>query len=336
MTEAFFYKKREGDRVQCGLCHHRCLIPEGKKGFCGVMENQGGILYNLVYGKIIARHVDPIEKKPLFNFFPGSSAFSIATVGCNFRCFHCQNAEISQMPRKYRKIPGEEYTPENVVSLAKSSRCQSIAYTYTEPTIFFEFAYEIARLAYQEGIKNIFITNGYMSEEALEKIKPFLDGANVDLKSFREEFYHKVCGAKLKPVLENLRRMKKMGIWVEVTTLVIPTLNDSEEEFRNIAQFIRSLGEETPWHISAFYPAYKALQYPPTPAETLRNARRIGREEGLRYVYCGNVPGDEGENTYCYRCGELVLGRYGYTITSRHIREGKCAHCGTPIDGVGM
>jgi pyruvate formate lyase activating enzyme len=239
------------------------------------------------------------------------------------------------MPRdEDGRIEGSEVSPSKVISLTKQYRCQSISYTYTEPTIYFEYAFEIARQAHQEGIKNIFVTNGYMTEEALTTIQPYLDGANVDLKSFREKFYKEVCGAKLKPVLENLKRMRQMGIWVEITTLVIPTLNDSDQEFEEIAQFIVSLGREVPWHISAFYPTYKMLNLPRTSASTLHRAREIGIKAGLRYVYCGNIPGEEGEDTFCPHCGRKVIERIGFRVAKNDVVNGACRHCHGKMDGI--
>jgi pyruvate formate lyase activating enzyme len=300
-----------------------------------VRENQEGKLYTQVYGRAISLNVDPVEKKPLFHLLPGSTSFSIATVGCNFRCLQCQNHEISQMPRDQEgRIEGSNTSPSKIISLTKQYQCRSISYTYTEPTIYFEYAYEIARQAHREGIKNIFVTNGYMTEDALKMIQPYLDAANVDLKSFREKFYKEVCGATLTPILENLKRMKEMGIWIEITTLVIPTLNDSNEEFEEIAQFILSLGAEVPWHLSAFYPTYKMLIPPRTSSSLLHRAREIGIKAGLRYVYCGNIPGEEGEDTFCPSCGRKVIGRVGFRVTQNDVMNGKCRHCHGNIDGV--
>jgi len=334
MHEAMLYEKLEDKVVKCRLCSHRCRINNFKRGICRVRENRDGTLYSLVYERVISLAIDPIEKKPLYHFYPGSDALSLATVGCNFTCLHCQNYQISQLPKERGEIVGEEISAEEIVFQAKLKNCQVIAYTYTEPTIFFEYAYDIARLAKEEGIKNVFITNGYMSEEALRKINPYLDAANVDLKSFSEDFYRRICGAHLEPVLSSLKLMKELGIWVEITTLIIPKLNDSEQELRKIAEFIVSLGEETPWHISRFYPAYKLNEVPATPASTLHRARQIGLEAGLRYVYTGNVPGDEGENTYCPNCSRVIIRRYGYQIEEFHIENGRCNFCQTKIDGV--
>jgi pyruvate formate lyase activating enzyme len=336
LKEAMFYHRLEGGDVKCDLCNHRCLVRNNGKGVCHVRENRNGVLYTLVYGKLISRAVDPVEKKPLFHFYPGSSAYSIATVGCNFRCLNCQNYEISQMPRETGRIVGEDVTPESVVEDAKLYRCKSIAYTYTEPTVFYEFAYDVARLASKEGVKNVFVTNGYITEEALKEIRPYLDAANIDLKGFSDEFYRKNCGARLDLVLDTIRSYKKMGIWIELTTLLIPTLNDDEAQLKAIADFIVNLDPGIPWHVSRFYPMYKLMDLPETPMKSLEAARRIGIQAGLRYVYQGNVPGSEGENTYCHRCGELLIHRYGYRILEYKIKNGQCPRCGVKIDGVWM
>lgn len=334
MKEAMLYSPLEEGKVQCHLCNHRCTISPSKRGLCEVRENREGKLSTLVFGRAISLNVDPVEKKPLFHLFPGSNSFSIATVGCNFRCLQCQNHEISQMPRDKGRIEGSAIPPSQIVSLTREYGCRSISYTYTEPTVYFEYAYETAVLASKEGIKNIFVTNGYMTEEALRTIQPYLHAANVDLKSFQEKFYKEVCGAKLKPVLENLKLMRRVGIWVEITTLVIPTLNDSDKELEEIAQFIVSLGPEVPWHISAFYPTYKMLNLPRTPASLLHRGREIGMRAGLRYVYCGNIPGEEGEDTSCPHCGRRVIERAGFRVLKNEVVNGECRHCHTKIDGI--
>jgi pyruvate formate lyase activating enzyme len=333
MKEALLYDKGEDQQARCRVCNHLCLIKEGRRGICGVRENRQGILYSLVYGKPIATHIDPIEKKPLFHFLPGSQSFSLATAGCNFHCRFCQNADISQV-RDLQKIPGKEIVPEAIVAAALKARCRSIAYTYTEPTIFFEYARDIALLAEAQGLKNVFVSNGYMTREVLEALHPHLHAANVDLKAFQENFYKKQCGAKLEPVLETLRIMKRLRIWVEVTTLIIPTLNDSKEELQDLAKFIQEeLGPETPWHISRFHPTYQLTDLPPTPIKTLQQAWEIGKEAGLHYVYTGNVPGDAAEKTYCHQCGHLLLDRFGFSILKNSLKEGKCPQCGTAMDG---
>ncbi len=337
LKEALFYDKLDNNNVKCRLCAHNCLIPEGKRGICGVRENRAGTLYTLVYSKPIARHVDPIEKKPLFHFFPGSLAYSIATVGCNFRCRHCQNYDISQYPRISARIIGEDFPPQDVVADAKRYQCRSISYTYTEPTIFLEYAYDCARLAKGEGLYNTFVTNGYMNPEVLEYISEYLDACNVDLKSFSEKFYTEICGAKLKPVLDALKKMRKLDIWIEVTTLFIPGINDSQKEMQEIAEFIyNELGPHTPWHVTRFYPAYKMNHLLPEEVYKLKQAREIGIKTGLRYVYTGNVPGEEGENTFCYNCGQIVIKRWGYNILEYNIHNGKCKFCSAEIDGVGL
>jgi len=336
MKEAMFYENING-KVRCHLCNHHCVIKEGKRGICGVRENRYGKLYSLVYGKSVSVGVDPIEKKPLFHFYPGTSSYSFATVGCNFHCLHCQNWEISQMSKgKGGKIIGDELAPERIVSGAMRASCMSIAYTYTEPTVFLEYAYDTAKLAHEQGIKNLFVTNGYTSAEAIKEIAPFLDAANVDLKSFDEDFYHEVCGAKLQPVLDNIRLYKELGVWVEVTTLIIPGYNDDEDQLKEIAEFIKSVGDEIPWHITAFYPAYKLLDVPPTPVESLRMARDIGIQVGLRYVYEGNIPGEGGESTYCSSCEELLIERSGFYIKRNKLVDGQCPKCKAKMDGVGI
>jgi len=337
MKEAMFYEATSDNTVHCNLCNHRCKIHDGKRGICGVRHNQGGILYSLVYGKVIAEHIDPIEKKPLFHFLPGSRAFSIGTVGCNFHCRFCQNFDISQYPREHQgEIAGRDRTPAQLIALAKADRCESIAYTYTEPTIFYEFALDTAVLAREEGIKNVFVSNGFMSPEATRHIAPYLDAANIDIKAFSDAFYRKICNGRLDPVLETIRLMKALGIWVETTTLIIPGLNDGDDELRAIARFIKSVGVEVPWHVTQFYPTYAMLDKQRTPVDTLRRAREIGMAEGLRYVYEGNVPGEGGENTYCPSCRTALIERYGLELIRNRIKNGHCPECGNAIDGVGM
>ncbi|OGW36378.1 MAG: AmmeMemoRadiSam system radical SAM enzyme [Nitrospirae bacterium RBG_13_39_12] len=333
MKEAMFYDKLEKKTVKCFLCAHHCVIKDGKRGICHVRKNTGGTLYSLVYGKIVSMNVDPIEKKPLFHFLPGSTSFSIATVGCNFRCEHCQNYQISAYPKEHDDIIGQDATPEDIVRAAESNGCESISYTYTEPTIFFEFAYDCARLAHERGIKNVFVSNGYTSPEATKVIAPYLDGNNIDLKG-NNDFYRKICGAKVDPVKETIMLMKELGVWVEVTTLIIPDYNDSEKDLKDIAEFIKSVDPSIPWHVSQFYPTYKLTDKPRTPLKTLRRAMEIGVETGLKYIYEGNVPGEGGENTYCPHCKELIIKRYGFNIIENKIKDGKCSKCGVEIEGV--
>lgn len=335
MKEARFYEKIGYGKVKCFLCAHYCTISPGKRGICAVRENREGTLYSLVYGKVIAKHVDPIEKKPLFHFHPGSTSYSIATVGCNFKCMHCQNYDISQYPKNYPDIPGEEMTPERVVREAELAGCKSISYTYTEPTIFMEFAYDCAKLAHEKRIKNVFVSNGYTGPEATRLIAPYLDGNNIDLKG-GDDFYKRVVGAKLQPVIDTIKLMKELGVWVEVTTLIVPTYNDSEDFLKWTADFIKSIDPAMPWHVNQFYPTYHLLDKPRTPMSTLRKAREIGLKTGLKYVYEGNVPGEGGENTYCPSCGELLIERFGFNLIKIEMKDSKCTKCGSYIDGIGM
>ena len=330
--EAMLYEKLEGSMVHCLLCAHNCKIADFKYGICGVRKNENGTLFTHAYGEVIAANVDPIEKKPLYHFLPGSGTYSIATAGCNFKCNFCQNWQISQSFRAgIGPDPGSERGYE-IVREAKRHGCKSIAYTYTEPTIFFEYAYDTARLAKKEGLYNVFVTNGFMTLKALDTMKPYLDAANVDLKFFKEKTYKKLCGGALRPVLESIEHMKKLGIWVEVTTLVIPGINDSDEELRDIAKFIRDTGKEIPWHISRFHPDYKYTNAAPTPVATLKKAASIGRDAGLKYVYLGNIAQES--NTNCHNCGKLLIARDGYLISENSIVGGKCPACNTAIEGV--
>ncbi|NJD55762.1 MAG: AmmeMemoRadiSam system radical SAM enzyme [Nitrospirae bacterium] len=334
MKEALVYDALPGNEVRCRLCGHTCLIKNRHRGICAVRENVDGRLYSLVYGKVISLNVDPIEKKPLFHFLPGSTSLSLATVGCNFRCKHCQNYEISQYPRERKfEIPGRDMGPEQVVEQAIQYGCESISYTYTEPTIFFEFAYDCAQRAREKGLKNVFVSNGYTGPDAVRLIAPYLDANNIDLKG-SDTFYREICGARLGPVRETISLMKELGVWVEVTTLIIPDLNDSEADLTAIAEFIVSVDPGIPWHVSQFYPTYKLIDKPRTPVATLRHACEIGYKAGLRHVYEGNVPGEGGENTYCPSCSHLLIRRYGYTIRENTLRNGRCPACDTAISGV--
>lgn len=335
MREALLYEKGANSSVQCRLCNHYCTITPGKRGICAVRENRDGTLYSLVYGKVIAAQIDPIEKKPLYHFQPGSHSFSIATVGCNFHCKHCQNHDIAQAPHRSTAIPGQQTTPEQIVSAAAAAGCSSISYTYTEPTIFFEFAYDCARLARERGIKNVFVSNGYTSPEATRMIAPYLDANNIDLKG-DEIFYQKLSGAKLQPVLDTIRLMKELGIWVEVTTLVIPDWNDSDTFLRRAADFLVSIDPAIPWHVTQFYPTYELLDKPRTPCQTLERARQIGLDAGLKYVYEGNMPGSGGESTNCPSCGTLLIDRIGFSVRSIHLNNGHCPSCQASIEGVDL
>ena len=336
--EAYLFEPLKDQKVVCNLCNHRCVIKDGRRGICGVRENRSGVLHTLVFEKLIARHIDPIEKKPLYHFLPGTLSYSIATVGCNFKCRFCQNADIAQMPSDHQgMIMGDLAAPDEIIAAAENSGCRSIAYTYTEPTIFFELAYETARRAHDRGIKNVFVTNGYMTAEALQMIHPYLDAANVDLKAFTNEYYKDQCGARLTHVKETLKLMKSLGVFIEVTTLIVPGLNDDRRELEALSSFlVDSLGRETPWHISRFHPTYKLTNLPPTPLNTLTQARDIGLKAGLRYVYTGNVPGEDSENTFCYRCGKVLINRWGFQLRSYEIDKGRCRYCDAEIDGVGL
>ena len=334
MKEAVLYKKLDNNQVSCYLCHHHCKISEQKFGFCGVRQNIAGVLYTHAFGKVIAAHIDPIEKKPFYHFLPGSFSFSIATIGCNFRCGFCQNWEISQNSfRDGTILGGADLSPQAIVKEALEKHCRSISYTYTEPTIFFEYALETAKLAKDRGLYNNFVTNGYMTKECLEMINPYLDAVNVDLKFFNCSSYKKICAASLEPVLDSIRLMHELGIWVEVTTLVVPGENDSQEELTGIARFIASVDKNIPWHISRFHPDYQFTDYPATSEATLKQARDIGFKAGLKFIYAGNVYG-WGADTVCPACHELVVKREIFSILSYNIKAGKCIYCGAPIPGI--
>jgi pyruvate formate lyase activating enzyme len=334
MKEGYLYESLDQDRVRCFLCNHRCLIKDGARGICGVRENQSGKLFTLVYDKVIAAHTDPIEKKPLFHFLPGTRSYSIATVGCNFSCLFCQNADISQMPSDHHRTYGEKMTPREIVQKAVLAHAATISFTYTEPTIFFELALDTARLAAGEGLKNIFVSNGYMSEGCLKEIHPDLHGANIDLKAYSDRFYKEQCGARLEPVLKNLATLVELGVWLEVTTLIIPGLNDSPGELKSLARFLADLNPDIPWHISRFHPTYRLLDLPATPAETIHRACDLGYEAGLKYVYPGNLPGDKGEKTLCPSCGKTLIDRFGFQVQEYTILNCRCPQCGEAIPGV--
>jgi pyruvate formate lyase activating enzyme len=332
MKEALLYQKLSNKSVQCNLCSHLCKIPLGKSGICRVRKNINGNLYSLIYGKLIAQHCDPVEKKPLYHFYPGTKALSIGTLGCNFHCSFCQNCDISQITDKQIAAFGKSYQPNEIVDLAIQKGCKSIAYTYNEPTIFFEYAYDVARIANQRGLKNIWVSNGYMTEKMLDWMLPWIDAFNIDLKAFQEKTYHQVTGGHLKPVLDSLIKIAKSGKWLEVTTLIIPGINDSSFELSKIAHFIiNQLGADVPWHISRFFPAYKMNHIPPTPLKTLMTAYNIGINEGLHYVYIGNIPQNEHQNTRCPKCHNLLIVRSGYHLYSYNIKNGECPYCQNPL-----
>lgn len=334
MKEAILYQKLPHQSVRCQLCSHRCLIANGKRGICSVRENRAGTLYSLVYGKALQANVDPIEKKPFFHFLPGTKSFSIATAGCNFHCSFCQNWEISQISKDPGgQIVGEELPPEKVVAQAIKTGCRSVAYTYTEPTVFFEYASDCAKLAKKSGLKNLFVSNGYETPETIKEMRGLIDAANIDLKSFSDEFYKKICGGRLQPVLEAIRLMHQAGIWVEITTLVVPGQNDSPDELDKLAKFIASVDKNIPWHISRFHPDYEMTESQPTPLKTLEMAFAAGKKAGLNYVYLGNVLSETGENTYCPKCGRLAIKRQGYEVEKLGLNEkGNCQACGQNLN----
>jgi pyruvate formate lyase activating enzyme len=320
--------------VRCVACAHRCLIRPDRVGICGVRENRDGTLVSLVYGRAVAAHVDPIEKKPLYHVAPGSLAYSIATAGCDFHCAFCQNWEIAQAPRLGTEPSARSLPPALVVREARESGSRSIAYTYVEPTIFIEYLLDTGKLARAAGLLGLYVTNGYATPEAIDAIAPFIDAANVDLKSFDDAFYRHVCGAKLQPVLDALVAMRAAGIWIEVTTLVIPGHNDDPATVRALAGWIvEALGPTTPWHVSRFHPAHRMLDAPSTPLATLAEVAAIGRAAGLVHVYVGNAPELRLEDTACAGCGAPLLERHGYRLVRHLARDGTCPRCARPLEG---
>jgi len=324
------------DAVRCVACAHRCLLRPGRRGICGVRANRDGRLVTFVYGRAVSANADPIEKKPLFHVMPGSIAFSIATEGCNFHCLHCQNWSISQAPRDGFSVPARDLPPRAVVREALAAGARSIAYTYTEPTIYIEYVLDTARLAAEAGLANLLVTNGYQTPEALDLLGPLVAAANVDLKSFDDRFYRRVCGARLGPILDAIRGMRERGIWVELTTLVIPGLNDDASMLASLAGWIVSeLGPETPWHVSRFFPAYRLPEVAPTPIATVERAVEIGRTAGLSHVYSGNMAGGD-EDTRCAGCGATLIRRRGFRASVVGLEAGRCVRCGRALAGVGL
>jgi pyruvate formate lyase activating enzyme len=322
--------------VRCVACAHRCLIRTGREGICHVRENREGKLMTAVFGQAVSANADPIEKKPLFHFYPGSVAFSIATRGCNFHCLNCQNWAISQAERDGLAAPAFNLSPERVVTAAVAAGSRSIAYTYTEPTIFIEYVVETARLAQATGLANVLVTNGYQTPEALDVLAPLIQAANVDLKSFDDRFYRRTCGARLAPVLATLVGMRERGMWVEVTTLLIPGLNDDPDGLASLTRWIASeMGPETPWHVSRFFPTYRLTDLDPTPADAVLRAVEIGRAAGLQHVYSGNLAGGD-EDTRCAGCGETLIRRRGFRSALVALVDGRCVHCGRALAGVGL
>jgi pyruvate formate lyase activating enzyme len=336
--EAALWHPLEQGGVRCELCHHRCRIEPGDRGDCCVRENRGGTLETLTYGRLISANVDPIEKKPLFHFRPGSLSLSVASVGCNFRCTFCQNWTIAHWPRQHpgQTLPGDLSDPADVAELARRRRCATIAYTYTEPTIFWEFVKDTGEQAKARGVANILVTNGFMTPQALDWMGDVVDAANVDLKGADRKTLERFTGAQPAPVRRNIRLMHERGIWVEVTTLIVPGLNDNEAALRSIATFLAELDPNIPWHLSRFHPNHEMSDGEATPAALLRDACRWGRDEGLRYVYTGNLWGDDNESTRCPGCGEVVIERHGFRLGALHLTDGRCDHCQTAVAGVGM
>lgn len=332
LQEAMYYRKLEGNLVQCQLCPNRCTLREGQRGICKVRENIGGRLYSMNYGKLVAMNLDPIEKKPFFHFLPGTKAFSIAAPGCNLRCLYCQNWQISQVAPE--EINYVEMKPEDVVEKAIESGAESIAYTYSEPTVFYEFMIETAKIAREKGLKNVVVTSGYINPEPLRNLSKYVDAIKVDLKGFNEDFYQKVTQGSFQPILETMKIIKEEGIWLEIVNLVIPGLNDGEEEIRNLSRWIKeNLGDDVPLHFLRFYPNYKMQNLPPTPIETLVRAREIALEEGLKFVYTGNIDFAEGETTFCPNSKEKAIERKGFFLIKNNLKDGICPD-GEKIPGI--
>lgn len=332
---ARLWKKLKDEKVQCRLCNHFCIIESGKHGICGVRQNIEGSLMTKTYDLVAAINVDPVEKKPLYHFLPGTKTFSLGTQGCNFGCEFCQNASLSQHPKSGREITGQKVTPEILVELAIAHQCKSISYTYSEPTIFFELMQDTAKLAHDSGLKNIMVSNGFQSPECLKELAPLIDAANIDLKSFNNTFYEDICKGRLNPVLETLKHIKKLGWWLEVTTLLIPDKNDDMSELRQLAKFIATeLGEEVPWHISRFHPDYMMQDCRITPMKSLNLARQAGTDAGLKYVYVGNVPENDSSSTFCPSCNKEIIRRFGFSLENLEVENGMCKYCGCHTNGV--
>jgi pyruvate formate lyase activating enzyme len=330
IKEGVLFDSLANHKVKCNVCSHRCTIAEGKLGVCRTRQNKNGKIYTLIYNTVSSEAVDPIEKKPLYHFLPGTLSYSLGTIGCNFRCMHCQNWNISQVTLE--EAWTKEITPEEAIRRALATGCKSIAWTYNEPAIWHEYTYDSAVLAKKAGLKTIYVTNGYITPEALRRIAPYLDAFRVDIKSFSDDFYRKICGARLAPVLESTKLAKELGMHVEVITLIIPTKNDSPEEISRIVRWVRdNLGADTPMHFTRFYPMYKMGDIPPTQTEALEMAHDIAKKEGMRFVYTGNVPGHKYENTYCPKCNALLIDRAGFRVSAIKIKEGKCPECGEGV-----
>jgi pyruvate formate lyase activating enzyme len=333
VKEARFYDKQPYRKIKCKLCPRGCAIDDRERGYCGVRENRGGTYYTLVHSRVVTAHIDPIEKKPFFHFLPGTVAFSIATAGCNVNCKMCQNWDISQV--RPEQVRSNYAPPERVAVLAQQNSCPTVAYTYSEPVVFYEYVADTAEAAHRLGVKSVVVTGGYIQQEPLEKLCRQVDAIKVDLKGYSEKFYKEVVNGELKPVLDGLVTIRKHGVWNEIVYLVIPTLNDSEPEFQGLAKWVKSeLGPDVPVHFTRFHPEYLLKNLPPTPVETLERAKAIADAEGLHFVYIGNVPGHPAENTYCPKCRKIVVERTGFTVGTVHIHNNKCQYCQQPIPGV--
>jgi pyruvate formate lyase activating enzyme len=332
-TEAMYYKQLPDIRVECELCPRACQVADLERGYCGVRENRNGKYYTLVHSRVCSLNADPIEKKPLFHYLPGTRAYSIATAGCNIECKFCQNWQISQF--RPEQIDNIKLTPEEVIRFAKEKSCDTIAYTYSEPVVFYEYMYDTARVGKREGIGSVMISNGYIKKEPLVELCKELSAVKIDFKAFTEKFYKETCSGELKPVLETLVTLKEIGIWFEIVMLVIPTLNDSDKELKGMCSWIyENLGADVPVHFSRFHSTYKIKNLPPTPTKTLEKARNIAMESGLNFAYTGNVPGHPGESTYCPDCKEVLIKRVGYTILQYSLNGNKCGNCKHPIPGI--
>lgn len=330
--EAKFYQKLSSKQVQCRLCPRQCTVANGRRGYCGVRENRDGTYYTLVHSRVCTAHVDPIEKKPLFHFLPGASAFSIATGGCNVNCKFCQNWEISQA--RPEQLRATYLPPKLLAEAALQNHCQMLAYTYSEPTVFCEYILDAAADGRAAGLKSVVVSNGFIQQEPLKELCRHVDAIKVDLKAFSPKYYREIVNGELQPVLDSLTTIRKQGTWTEIVYLVVPTLNDSDGEFRNLARWVKAeLGPDVPIHFTRFFPLYRLRNLPPTPLESLQRAKTIADAEGLQYVYIGNVPGHPAENTYCPKCRKLVVERTGFTITQMHIRKSKCSYCQHVIAG---
>jgi len=333
IVEARFYEKLAYKKIRCKLCPRECVIDDRERGYCGVRENRGGSYYSLVHSRVCAAHIDPIEKKPFFHFRPGTLAFSVSTAGCNVNCKFCQNWDISQS--RPEQVRSDYLPPGDLARLAQHYQCPSLAYTYGEPVVFYEYMTDAAEAGHAQGIKSVVVTGGYIQQDALKKLCQAVDAIKVDLKAFSEKYYKEVVNGELKPVLDALVTIQKLGMWSEIVYLVVPTLNDSEAEFRALAQWVKAnLGVDVPLHFSRFHPQYLLKNLPPTPLETLERAKAIADAEGLHYVYLGNIPAHPAESTYCPKCRRAVIERIGFTVTEMHLRKGKCEYCQQAIPGV--